>query len=214
MAVFSLLFFSGQRSAFFFSSCVSKLGGVRDLLRHLRSDFEDRIFQFGYFSATRAAFLCRRVIFGDLSSSSYCQVQKMALTPTTLPMFLESLKLDASNFTLWKVKVKSTLVGVKLWDWLADVANAQSPTLVTPMTQADVDQWWSNNRQVYSFLMLKCQDATLSHVQSADIVHEVWKILGDTYKVKTMGRIIALQKDLHNLSFVACTSLNSKRAHN
>ena len=55
--------------------------------------------------------------------------------------------------------------------------------------------------------MMNCKDASLSHVKSAETSHTVWKTFADMYDVKTMGRILALQRELHTLSFSSFPSL-------
>eukprot|EP00250_Pteridium_aquilinum_P028477 c37230_g1_i1 orf=2-274(-) len=89
----------------------------------------------------------------------------------------------------------SALIGAKLWDWLRDPRCASSPIVMAQIgsslavTQADVDTWQDNNRRVFSYLMLNCQDSALAHARLANTAHEVWKTFTDIYEVKTPGQI-------------------------
>ena len=51
-------------------------------------------------------------------------------SPSTLFMLPEASKLDGSNFSMWSLKMKSALIGAKLWDWLLDPRCASSPIVM------------------------------------------------------------------------------------
>ncbi|KAI5058603.1 hypothetical protein GOP47_0026773, partial [Adiantum capillus-veneris] len=63
-------------------------------------------------------------------------------------VFAETSKLDNSNYSVWKTKVKTLITYNGFWDWLQDSNMTTKPVLTAgSVSQADIDTWVDIDRR-------------------------------------------------------------------
>ncbi|KAJ9558499.1 hypothetical protein OSB04_013113 [Centaurea solstitialis] len=116
--------------------------------------------------------------------------------PTHFP-----IKLIASNFTVWRKQVQSTLIGLDLYKYLD--GTLKPPSKVTTdkeKTSPNPDYllWFRQDQIIISALLGSCSDSIQPIISSADTAQEAWERLNSSYASASRSRIISLKSKLVN----------------
>ncbi|KAJ9546285.1 hypothetical protein OSB04_018828 [Centaurea solstitialis] len=116
--------------------------------------------------------------------------------PTHFP-----IKLIASNFTVWRKQVQSTLIGLDLYKYLD--GTLKPPSKVTTdkeKTSPNPDYllWFRQDQILISALLGSCSDSIQPIISSADTAQEAWERLNSSYASASRSRIISLKSKLVN----------------
>ncbi|KAL4561418.1 hypothetical protein LXL04_033584 [Taraxacum kok-saghyz] len=114
--------------------------------------------------------------------------------PTHFP-----IKLIASNFTVWRKQVQSTLIGLDLYKYLDGSLQPPSKAITDKeKTSPNPDYllWFRQDQIIISALLGSCSDTIQSIISSADTAQEAWERLNSSYASASRSRIISLKSKL------------------
>lgn len=143
------------------------------------------------------------------SSTLYCSSNLVTLPPSLA--FLVSnfhsfvnIKLDASNYLLWRVQVENVMVANGLYGYLngsvrippAQVQDASGNTVTNP----DFLLWTLVDTQLLSCLTASLSQSTLSYVLGLHHAHHVWESLSNRYNSLSKSHVQELKCKPYNLT--------------
>ena len=88
----------------------------------------------------------------------------------------ESEKLDGSNYTIWKFKIRNILVARKL----------RRPSGIEMDTE-DNSEWEDANSEAFALIGMTIADEIIPHIQSTTEAKEAWDILREMYETTDLG---------------------------
>jgi len=104
---------------------------------------------------------------------------------------MESLKVmekfDATNFHLWKFKMRMMLSKHGLWKFVDESATI-------PYDENQITNYNEKATKAFALLCEHLMDAQLAHIQYCENVKSAWETLCSVHEAKTIGNKLFLQK--------------------
>ena len=153
-------------------------------------------------------------------SSSSANTGSSTLTSTQIPMLLlssisnlVSVKLDHSNYVLWKYQITSIL---KAYSVLGFVNGTQQCPLEylqnsngSLQENSLYQQWISRDQGLLTLTNSTLSPTALSLAVGQTTAHGVWSILEKRYTSSSRSNILNLKMELHNIKKESTDSVNS-----
>lgn len=129
-------------------------------------------------------------------------MQATATRPRPPPYGKEG-KLDGTNYTLWKFKLKVVLSSYELWDTVLGIDQRPGPTQdpadPSVMIQPDAAEllaWTRRDADALCAIVTSISDSVLTLIQHVSTAAEAWEILRAQYETTNQTRILNLENRL------------------
>ncbi|XP_019176944.1 PREDICTED: uncharacterized protein LOC109172244 [Ipomoea nil] len=124
----------------------------------------------------------------------------MAITTETAIIQLNApthfpIKLTASNFSVWRRQVQSTLIGLDLIGYVDRTVTVpdQFSDDAHTVTNPAYTTWYRQDQIIVSALLGCCSDTIQPIISSAATASDAWKRLTTSYANASRGRVISLK---------------------
>ncbi|KAI4321369.1 hypothetical protein MLD38_034759 [Melastoma candidum] len=141
--------------------------------------------------------------FSGAGVQSGVATQSQLPSPIQLPtgFFNNTLKLDESNYVLWKGQVLAALVGGGYEDFI--YGTTQPPPLflddLSQVPNPDHKLWHRTDKSVMSFLFSSLSREPLSQVVCCTSAHAVWESLKQRFESSSTTRVINLRTQMQQV---------------
>ena len=155
-----------------------------------------------------------------MASSSPSSTCSPTLTSTQTPMILlsnisnlVSVKLDHSNYVLWKYQITSILKAYSVLSFVDGTQQCPPEYLQNSngslQENSLYQQWISRDQGLLTLINSTLSPTALSLVVGQTTAHGVWSILEKRYTSSSRSNILNLKMELHNIKKESTDSINS-----
>ena len=133
--------------------------------------------------------------------------QPAANTPSRvrLPAWGTEGKLDGTNYTLWRFKMKAILSAYELWDTVlgtdlkpVPMQDPNDPSIIFQPNPAEVQAWLRRDADALCQIVTSVKDSVLTLIQHVNTAAEAWTILKAQYETTNETRKQNLETQLAN----------------
>ncbi|XP_010484950.1 PREDICTED: uncharacterized protein LOC104763247 [Camelina sativa] len=118
-----------------------------------------------------------------------------------------TLKLNNSNYLLWKTQFESLLSSHKLIGFVNGAVSAPTKTrqvvqddVSSEVTNSQYESWFCTDQLVRSWLFGTLSEEVLGHVHSLPTAREIWLALAENFNKSSVAREFSLRRSLQLLS--------------
>eukprot|EP01018_Ginkgo_biloba_P035506 Gb_15115 [translate_table: standard] len=109
-------------------------------------------------------------------------------------------KLDSSNYSIWKTRMKDIFILKKLWKVVFGVA--QKPKASTPPTPDESkaqEQFDDGDQEPLTMIQMSMNDDYISHVKDVTTLKQAWDSLKAIYEIVNESWVLYLRNELYGM---------------
>lgn len=138
----------------------------------------------------------------DSSTTANLTPTIAASNPTLPPVqihHLISVKLDNSNYLLWRTQFLPLLKGYELEGFVDGSNKCPAETLTNNTINPEYIAWNKQDQILLGWLLSSLTESALAHVVGLQTSQAVWEALSKHFASKAQSRILYLKRELQNV---------------